>query len=163
MLSMKHIKASLVLAVVAVAVAGCGGGGGSSTSKFVGTWQYASGSFMLTFTGQAPEPAQQVTGTLTLSKGVSSDLVYNATPCLFNFTVVGTNAMINAGATCTTTEFDSNTGVNFSLTLQPIAWNLAVSGNLMTETGSGNCSAVESGSTFPCTFTQTATLNKISQ
>ena len=157
MLSLKTIKASLVLAVVALA--GCGSSS-SSTSKFVGTWQYSSGTFTLTFASQAPDTVP-LTGTLILSKGVSSDLVYNASPCLFAFSVRGSDAQINPGASCVTTETDSN-GNAFTLTLNPTIWTLSIGSALMNENGSGTCSAVQNGATFPCSFTQMATLTKIS-
>ena len=131
----------------ALALAGCGSD--SDTSKFVGTWQFTSGSMIINCPGYATQNVS-VTGNVTVSKGSTSDLVVVDNQCSLKFSVSGTTANAAPGQICTMTdatgtEVDTFSDAVFSTT-DGATGHLSATLNLAMTSGgaSETCQATES-------------------
>ena len=90
--------------------------GGFDTNRFVGTWQTSTGSAVVNCPNTAPTTVQDV-GTLVVTKGESSDLVFangnGACPLRANVTDANT-ATVLPGQTCV--EPDNGTNFTYDFT-----------------------------------------------
>src|SRR5436190_1615306 len=99
--SARGVSAAALLA--ALGLWGCGGGS-DDTGAFVGSWQYSSGTMTTTCQGQGPV-VNQLSGTVTVSKGISSPLVIVNPTCTLKITPNGTAATLDpAGQICPPTN-----------------------------------------------------------
>jgi len=148
---MKRLMFGMLVAVTA----SCGGGGGGgSTAKFIGTWSFTSGTSTLTCAGTPY--TSQMTGTVTVQEGTTSDLVINQESCVLHYSVTGSTAMLVPGQSCVQV-FDTD-----SVTVAYSADNVQTSdGVTATEAGSGTATLVINGQTLTCTYSSTATLTKV--
>jgi len=152
------VRAGLITA--ALALAGCGGGS-SSADRFIGTWIYTSGTLLVTYPGSDPA-SSAVTGSVAISHGSASDLLYSAAAnggvCNLMFDVRGAVASIRPGSSCTLELTDPLDGTPYNLTLSPATWTLQLSGNALAEDAQGGCTEVEPSGSVPCNFSQSADL-----
>ena len=154
----------LGLMASALVLAGCGGGS-SSADRFIGSWSYTSGSTLwVTYPGSDPAPST-VVGTVTITHGSTSDLMYNATAnggvCNLPFDVRGAAASVRPGSSCTLQLTDQFDGTPYDLTLSPATWVLQLNAGVLEEDGQGNCTEVEPSGSAPCTFSQSANLTRL--
>jgi hypothetical protein len=148
--------------LVAFATAGCGGGSSGGASRFIGTWSYSSGTQTTTCNDFVPPTStDQLTGSVLVSAGISSDLVTNdGEGCLLKFDVVGGVGDVIPGQSCgsSITFTDGTAG---TLTITPQTWTLSLLNNtVMNSSGSGAAMVQAAGATYPCTFSVTSMLNK---
>ena len=73
------------------------GGGGADPASFVGTWAYTSGSLNAECTG-FPAQMLDLTGTLTVTAGTSTDLILTDQYCTVTLDVSGNTASASATA-----------------------------------------------------------------
>ena len=157
----KGVSAAALLA--ALGVAGCGGGSSDdNTSLFVGSWQYSSGTETVTCQGQPPV-TNQLSGTVTVSKGVASPLVIVGPSCTLKITPNGTSATLDPGQTCPPTSGVTNDGTPYTETDTYQSGSFTVNGITGTVAESGTALLVGGGQSITCSFTENGTLNKVSK
>jgi hypothetical protein len=145
------------IGVVALAAVGCDDSdeGGGDTMKFIGTWMYTSGTSTSNCGGTSE--TEQLTGNVTIQKGVSSPLVSVDEGCSIALDVNGNTAQSRPGQECSQTE----QGVQ--LTFKITAYTFTVNGVVADESGSGQISATGPGGSINCNLTSTGRLTKLSQ
>jgi hypothetical protein len=117
---------------------------------FLGTWTITSGSNTVTCSGDPPKTTTD-TGSVTLVRGTSSDLV-TAGGCRYEFDVTSTDtATLLAGQACEGTETDGEV-----ITLYP-SGTFTLNAGLVTGTVSftGTATDVFEGESVSCAFTET--------
>jgi hypothetical protein len=142
-----------VFSLLAVAlVSGCG----MSSEDFVGTYS-ASGTGTIALDGISSNTAQ-IAGTVTISQGVSSELILtdpSVPNCIIPLNMQDEVARVDAGSTCSMVV----DGVRVTMTFT--SGTATLSGQTIQMTYSGTLMAVYEGSTFPGSFTTTATLTRV--
>jgi hypothetical protein len=155
----------------AAVVVGPDGGAGApdridadGTEAFVGTYQYLTGTRVLTCPTLGGSQTDQLAGTLLIGKGISAPLVMVlASGCALNLDPIENSATLRPNQMCppqtislggeAATEIDTHQGGNF-----------VVIGNSATIAESGSAQLVGSnGATAVCTFTMNGTLNRITK
>jgi hypothetical protein len=134
-------------------------GGSTSTSsvldKFAGAWTFISGTDTINCSGQTS--TSNVTGTLTITKGSTSDLVVTNAACNLKFTVVGSTASANAGQSCSTTDA---TGTEVD-TVNSLVISLSADGTTATISSTITGVISGSGASYTCTITESSTIQKV--
>jgi hypothetical protein len=132
------------------------GGHGSATDKFIGTWQPSGGTFTLACPGGTT--ANPVTDLRSIARGTSSDLVMlvgGGCPTLFD--VSGDVATVRPGQPCMVS------GPGETDTFFHDAWTFTThDGRTATETATGSDAVVTPAGPSTCTFTESATLVRVS-
>jgi hypothetical protein len=157
------IKGVSVAALLAgVSLTGCGSGDEDSTSAFVGTYMYLSGT--RTLTCGANQQVDQLSGPLTVSKGIDAPLVVLLGSCTLKLDPVGNSATLRPGQVCPVQNISIG-GAPATETDTHNGGNLVVTGNAATIAESGSAQLVDgtTGQTLVCTFTMNGTLNKVSR
>jgi hypothetical protein len=156
---MRHTIMILGMAMT-TALGACGGESrGNDFSRFVGTWHPVSGTITTTCPGYTPF-TDPVTVNLTWSEGVSADLVGNdGTPCLIMADVMSSTASGVPGQLCTVPD---GAGGTATLTISGYTFVVSSDGQTATENGSGQVTYIGGGASLICTFTGTASYQKIS-
>jgi hypothetical protein len=137
------------------AAAGCGGDEGGATDGFVGTWNYTSGTSTSDCTGQPT--TMMLTGSTTISKGISSPLVVVDDGCTLLLDVTGTTASARPSQQCSETSQGVNTTLKFK------AYSFTVNGIVADESGSADVAVTGPGGAINCTYTSTGKLMKVSK
>ena len=146
-----------LLVVGAVAFAGSTGCGGDedTTGAFIGAWKYTSGT-STTNSGGITE-TDQLQGTITISKGVSSPLVMIDGTCTLAMDVNGNTASARIPQECNQTEGGNNLNIKFT------AYTFTVNGVVADDSGSATVQLSGGGGSVNCNYTQSAKLMKVSQ
>jgi hypothetical protein len=157
------VSAAALLATLALA--GCGSSD-DNTEAFVGIWAYTTGTETITC-GAAPS-TDPLKGNITIGHGVDAPLVMVFDPCTagLKLNVSGTSANVIGGQMCTgmsSTTDNAGNVVPVSITFIFNAGAFNLTGTTATVTAGGTANAIVSGSTIPCTFTQTGTVTKVSK
>jgi hypothetical protein len=135
---------------------GTGGAGGSSgLSRFVGTWHPTSGTITVTCSGVAQ--TESVVDNLSWGAGVGADLVQTSGTCVLKANVTSSTAAALPSQSCTETAGTTTLTISFA------AYTFALSADGLTATESASGSAVinDSGLTVTCTYSETASYQKI--
>lgn len=119
--------------LVSLGAAGCDGGSSDSVDRFVGTWMYSAG----TETTKCADVVEtdQLSGNLTLNKGIESALVVVFERCSVKLDVKGSTASLKPGPACTFVEQGVNVSINFQ------QYSFTVNGLLADESSSASLSA----------------------
>jgi hypothetical protein len=147
-----------ILGILSLTVAfmGCGSGdSGGHDDAFVGTWQFTSGTTTTTCAGQSETEISA--GNLTLSTGISSDLVMMEDDCSLRFDIVGDTASLLPGQVCSTITNGASVNLTFTamtFTVNGLMADLSRSCTITVAAPSGN---------IACTYTETAKLQKVSK
>jgi hypothetical protein len=144
-------------ALVMVSALGLASCGSSSTdsSKFVGTWQFTSGTLTINCPGLATS-TQAVTGNVTVSAGSTSDLVVVDSQCSLKLTVSGGTASAPPSQMCTTTDATSTEVDTFSAVVFSTA-----DGKTAHLSTTFTAAYTEGGVSETCTATESADLQKL--
>jgi hypothetical protein len=149
------------------AAGGTGGGTGSrdaggsgdtagGNARFIGTWRPTSGN--VTFVCAGINMPQTVTANLTAALGTTSDLVLQTNgSCSVRANVAGNLATALAGQTCNL----AMGAITAMLTFSKYTFTLSADGLTATETASGNAMVSQGGPTISCTYSETASYQKI--
>jgi hypothetical protein len=132
------------------AAGGSGGAAGDSTSSFVGSWTFDTGSVTPTCTGVTPPAISLIGNAVTITKIDASHVNFSFSNselvCKVAFTVSGTTATAESGQTCTITV------MGISGTFDVTSWTLMDSGNTLSMSVKGtakvatvSCNPVGSG------------------
>ncbi len=123
---------------------GCSSSSNSAPDKFVGNWTFSSGSLNATCTGLPPFTNDLTGQTLTLTKGMSSDLVSTLTSslgtCTLKLSVSGTVASAEPAQSC---SFNVPVaGTSIAVTVNINTWTVTTTDGMSmttaaTATGSG--------------------------
>ena len=143
---------------MAMGVSACGGSGGDDFGRFVGTWHPVSGTYTTNCPGYAPS-TEPVTANLVWSTGVGADLIStDGSSCALMADVTNATASGVPGQSCTVPDSQGGT-----LTMAVSGYTFVVStdGRTATENGSGQITYVGGGASVICTFTATASYQKI--
>jgi hypothetical protein len=154
---MTWLRSGLAALALVTAFAGCGGSSGASKSNFIGTWMYTSGTVTTTCMGEAPN-VQQLTNSVIVSEGTSSDLVLNDAGCITKLDISGNTASVQPGQMCT----GMNQDVSLTVTYTSITFT-TTDGKTGTASFSANGSVVAGGMTVTCMVTGSGTLNKVAK
>jgi hypothetical protein len=144
-----------IAAVALTAVACDDSDEGGGTSQFIGTWKYTSGTSTSNCGGTSE--TEQLTGNVSIQKGVSSPLVSISEGCTIALDVNGNTASSRSGQECSANEGGVNVTVKFT------AYTFTVNGVVADESGSAQISASGAGGSINCNLTSTGKLSKISQ
>ena len=139
-----------------VGAGGTGGGGATGLSKFVGTWHPTSGNTTATCPGYAPSTVS-VTENLTWGAGVGADLVQTSGTCVMKANVTSTTAAALPSQTCTMVS-GTETDV---FSVAAYTFSLSADGLTAMESASGSVVISDSGLTMTCTYSETASYQKI--
>src|SRR6202011_1729022 len=125
---------------------------------YVGTWSFLSGTDNVSCpTGNTAQP---LNGNITIKKGVDGKLVVlDADGCNFSYTLAGT-AATTSNAMCTRPAPEVGAGVTAATTFSQITLNTA-DAKSMTDTFAGTVAFTSAAGTLNCTFSGSATLNKV--
>lgn len=140
-----------VAVVLGTMLAGCGEEE-EDLSKFIGEWQYTSG----TSNTQCPMlPAANDTQQLTnqkfrIAKGIDAPLVISEDECTWKLSVSGATVSIDSGQTCMFTDAD---GIVYNVSYSTAT--LTVTGSTGTFSGSGTIMANVNGAILNCSTTAT--------
>jgi hypothetical protein len=149
-------------ALLALGFGGCSSSG-ADNSMFIGAWQYSSGTSTITCQGQGPVTSQ-LSGTLTVSTGVSSPLVVVGPTCTLKITPNGSAAVLDpAGQICPPTSGVDANGTAYTETDTYQSGSFTVAGITGTLAESGSALLVGGGASTTCMFTANGTLNKVSK
>jgi hypothetical protein len=162
---------SKILSVVAVGsfLAGIGACGGSSSSgsdsgtgasglsRFVGTWHPTSGNTTITCAGTPYISA--VTDNLTWGAGVGADLVQTTGPCVFKANVTASTGVGLPSQSC---SMNTASGT-VTIALAAYTFSLGADGLTATESESGSATGNNptTGATVTCTYSESASYQKI--
>jgi hypothetical protein len=157
----KGVSAAALLATLGLA--GCSGGD-DDNSAFIGTYMYLTGTRTLTCPTLGGQETSQLTGTLTISKGIDAPLVVVLpSGCTLKMDPAGMVATLRPMQVCppqtiniggaAATETDTHQGGNVTVTGTSAV--IAESGSAQLVGGNG--------ATAICTFTMNGTLNKVSK
>jgi hypothetical protein len=154
---MKGFRIRGLLAMVAVALAaGTSCGGDEDTAgAFIGAWKYTSGTSTTNCGGSSE--TDQLQGTVTINKGVSSPLVMIDGACTLAMDVNGNTATARIPQECNRTEGGVNYNIKFN------AYTFTVSGVVADDSGSATVQLSGAGGSVNCNYTQSAKLMKVSQ
>jgi hypothetical protein len=157
---MSRLTGGLSLAALAatLGLAGCGGED-DNTSQFVGTWRYASGLRTITCPNLG-QRMDQLSGTLTLNKGVDAPLVVILSGCSLRLDISGSSATVRPGQICPPMPAGTladGTAITETDTHQ--TGSFTVTGNTATIAESGSAQLVF-GATEICNFTMNGTLTR---
>jgi hypothetical protein len=132
------------LALACAAFIGCSSSSNAAPDKFVGNWTFSSGSLNAMCNGLPPFMNDLTGQTLTLTKGMSSDLVSTLTStlgtCTLKLSVSGTVASAEPGQSCT---FNVPVGgLSVAVTVNINSWTVTTTDGMSmttaaTATGSG--------------------------
>jgi hypothetical protein len=150
----------MMLAVtMAMAASACGSEPrGEEHARFVGTWRPVSGTLTTNCPGYTAETSP-ITMNLIWSPGVGSDLVStDGTTCVVMADVTNATAAGVPGQSCT---YADGQGGTYTSTFSGYTFVIAPDGRTATENGSGQISYVGGGVSLVCTFTGTASYEKI--
>ena len=145
---------------MAMAASACGGGesGGEQFARFVGTWRPVSGTVTRSCPGYAAETSP-VTENLIWSPGVGADLIStDSTSCSLMANVTSATAASVPGQSC---SGPAGQGGTYTLAFGGYTFVISADGRTATENGSGQITFVSGGATLICTFTGTASYEKI--
>jgi hypothetical protein len=144
---------------MAMAASACGSeSAGDQFARFVGTWRPVSGTTTTICPGYTPETAP-VTTNLVWSPGVGADLVStDATSCAWMADVTNQTAAGVPGQSCITPDGQGGT---YTVVVSGYTFVISADGRTATENGSGQITYVGGGATVICTFTGTASYEKI--
>ena len=165
-----RVTISRVLRVLAIGMVMAAGGacgssdkaaspdaGATGNSRFVGTWHPTSGN--ITYNCDGVISTDSIVDNLTWAAGVGSDLVQTAGSCVFKANVVSSTASALPSQSC-----NEQVGTtNVTLALEAYTFSLSADGLTAMESGSGTATYVDSGQTFKCKTSETASYTKISQ
>jgi len=156
---MRHTIMMLAM-TMATATSACGGGesGGDEFARFVGTWRPVSGTVTTSCPGYTAETSP-VTENLIWSPGVGADLLStDSTTCALMADVTNATAASVPGQSC---MLPDGQGGTFTVAVSGYTFVVAADGRTATENGSGQITFVGGGATLICTFTETASYEKI--
>ena len=155
---MRHTIMILGMAMT-TALGACGGeSGGDEVRRFLGTWHPVSGTFTTTCPGYTPI-TEPVTTNLVWSRGVGADLVStDGSPCAWMADVTNATAAGVPGQSCTVPD---GAGGTYTFSFSGYTFVVGADGQTATENGSGQVSYVGGGLSVLCTFTATASYQKI--
>jgi hypothetical protein len=149
-------------ALLVLGFAGCSSSG-SDNSMFVGSWQYSSGTETITCQGLAPV-TNQLSGTVTVSTGISSPLVIVGPTCTLKISPTGSSAVLDpSGQVCPPTPGVDANGTAYTETDTYQSGSFTVAGITATVAESGTALLVGGGASTTCSFTENGTLNKVSK
>ena len=135
---------------------GVGGSpGGNALSRFTGTWHPSSGT--VTFLCSGVNDTQPVTDNLTWGAGVGADLVQTSGSCVFKANVTASTASALPSQSCTAMEGTTTLTISFSA----YTFSLGADGLTATESASGTATLIDSGVTAVCSYSETASYQKI--
>jgi hypothetical protein len=142
-------------------LAGCGGGDdGDPAARFVGNWEYTSGTGTITCPGGLPPMMLTWTGALPFTRGTDAALEVvkplGDQRCTIKLGVQGAVATAPPNQTCMVSAMVM--GMTFMATLKIDSYIFTLTGEGMTEAGSGTVTPAA----FPinCMFTSTGQLKK---
>ena len=154
------------LVALSLVGAACGSSGGKDTSKFVGTWSPASGTFTENCPGGDGTTTQLVTGNVMWTASTTSDIVQTVpgTTCLLHADISADTATSAASSSCTISTSATATSDSFTDVISITSYTFVISpdGKTATENFSGTDAETDntSNATGNCTFTQTASYTK---
>ena len=143
--------------VSALALSACGDKG-DDVGRFVGTWRATSGTYTEVCAGYAPS-TDSITSNVTWDRGVSSDLVTIDlnTGCSIMTDVSGATAT-GVSPPCTV---PLGGGAIATVNWTGYTFVISPDGHTATENQSATVTYVVDGATIPCTFTESASYQKI--
>ena len=156
---MRHTIMMLAM-TMAMTASACGGGesGGDEFARFVGTWRPVSGTVTTNCPGYAAE-TDPITENLVWSPGVGADLVStDSTSCTMMANVTKSTAASVPGQSCTLPDGQGGT---YTMAFSGYTFVISADGRTATENGSGQITFVGGGASLICTFTGTASYEKI--
>ena len=142
--------------LAALGNAGCGGDDDDNLDRFVGAWNYTSG----TVTAQCPDqPARigKLEGTVSLNKGTSSPLVWVDDGCILALDVDGNRATVRSGQQCKRTAKSSSITTTFG------AYTFTVNGAVADVGGSATTTLSSGTVTLDCTYAYAGALIRVSK
>lgn len=144
---------------MAMAASACGSESvGDEFARFVGTWRPVSGTTTTSCPGYTPE-TRPVTTNVIWSPGVSADLIStDASSCALMADVINATAAGVPGQSCTIPDGQGGT---YTLAFNGYTFVISADGRTATENGSGQLTFVGGGATLICTFTGSASYEKI--
>jgi hypothetical protein len=144
---------------MAMAASACGSEpGGDAFARFVGTWRPVSGTTTTSCPGYTPE-TRPVTTNLNWRAGVGADLVStDDSSCALMADVTSATAAGVPGQSCTIPDGQGGT---YTLAYAGYTFVISADGRTATENGSGQLTFVGGGATLICTFTGSASYEKI--
>ena len=143
---------------MAMAASACGSeSGGDQLTRFVGTWRPVSGTTTTSCPGYTPE-TRSVATNLIWSTGVGADLVSADGECVLMADVTNATAAGVPGQSCTIPDGQGGT---YTLAYGGYTFVISPDGRTATENGSGQVTFVGGGATLICTFTGSASYEKI--
>ena len=162
LLVIRTLKSLVVLSALAFtncSSSSSNNGAGSDADKFVGVWQYTSGTATPVCTGFSAS-ISTLTGNVTVTKSTTSDLLVVEGTCNYHFTVSGTTANANAAQSCTTTGTTAS-GVTYSEvdTVSSLVFT-TTDGKIAHVSGTYNGVITALGATYTCVITITGDLQK---
>jgi hypothetical protein len=143
---------------MAIGASACGGESSDDFGRFVGTWHPVSGTTTTSCPGYAPvtEPA---TTNLVWSSGVGADLIStDGSSCTVMADVTNATASGVPGQSCT---FPDGQGGTYTLAFGGYTFVVSTDGRTATENASGQITYVGGGASLICSFTGTASYQKI--
>ncbi len=156
---MKVSVSRVVLIVALISAGGCGSGSGTSgaggLSRFVGTWKPTSGTS--TTICPAKTTTESITSNTVWGAGVSSDLVETDGACNIQVDVTGSTASSVSGQSCTQTAGTASV----TLTISAYTFALGADGQTATESGSGTATVTSAGVTATCSYSESASYQKL--
>ncbi len=158
-MSMGRTSFAFAAALLALTAA-CSGsttssGSGLSASSFIGTWKATSGTITLNCGGQTS--TSTITGDVVWAAGTNGGIVQTGS-CNLTATISGSTASAS-NESCT--EMDSTTGGTIQLQLTSYTFAVSADDKTATENGSGSASETISGQSVTCTYSETASYQKI--
>ena len=144
---------------MAMAASACGSEpAGDEFARFVGTWRPVSGTQTTSCPGYTAE-TRPVTTNVIWNTGVSADLVSTGdSSCPWMADVTNATAATVPGQSCTIPDGQGGT---YTIALSGYTFVISADGRTATENGSGQLTFVGGGATLICTFTGTASYEKI--
>src|SRR5262245_8104947 len=129
---------------------------GDEGAAFLGTWRWATGTSTLTCNDGAMD-SYPVSGTFTISRGTTSDLVLVDWACTSRFDVDGARATVRPGETCL--YYDGTVAI--TLHFEP--FEIMLTGEVTASVRyRGLLNGDDPSSVFPCTDDLNGTVDKIS-
>jgi hypothetical protein len=152
-----HSQRGVLVLGAALAMSGLLGCGeeADNSEQFIGSWSYTSGTATSNCGGNST--TEQLQGTVSISKGVSSPLVSIEDGCTLAMDVNGTTASARIPQECSRTEQGLNLLVKYT------ALTFTVNGIVADQSGSATVQATGPGGVVNCNVTITARLMKVSR
>jgi hypothetical protein len=111
----------------------------------------------VTFLCAGVNDTQPVTDNLTWGAGVGADLVQTSGSCVFKANVTASTASALPSQSCTAMEGTTTATISFSA----YTFALGADGLTATESASGTATIIDSGITLVCSYSETASYQKI--